>query len=500
MKSFFILFAFVALSSTQISAQEKKQTYIESKEDFPNPERGFYRPTEAKASHYVPLTSSQLQAIRLPYTLKGARYTLASTLLYRGFLLDSFVHAPIAEWYLQKMQQDFALIREAGMKVIVRFAYTNTAKSGDCGDAYKICPPYGDAPKEIVLLHIEQLKPILQQNADVIAVLQMGFIGIWGENYFTDYFGDASTNKLGRVMDSSWNDRHEVLKKLLDAVPASRMVQVRTPQIKQRFVYGAQATIEAAPLSESEAFSGADKARVGLHNDCFLASADDYGTFYDYGNSTSKRDSANEVLRAYFKEDSRYVAVGGETCDNTFSPQNDCAPAGYAETEMRAMHYSYLNASYNMDVVNDWEKGGCMENIKRNLGYRFVLREASMPSKATKGKTVSFTIQLENQGYASPFNQRPAQIVLRNKQTGKNYFITTKADVRFWFSGKITWQELFQIPMSLPVGAYAVFINLPDAAASLSAKPAYSIRFANDSVWEARTGFNALHHTITISQ
>jgi hypothetical protein len=132
------------------------------------------------------------------------------------------------------------------------------------------------------------------------------------------------------------------------------------------------------------AFNQSYPSRIGFHNDCFLASADDYGTFNDYGNSANKRDTANVRMRTYFKADSRYTAVGGETCDDAFSPQNDCAPAGYAEEEMRSMHYSYLNAGYNQDVINDWDSAGCMENIKRKLGYRFVLHKAVLPTSVAK--------------------------------------------------------------------------------------------------------------------
>src|SRR5690606_17462643 len=136
-------------------------------------------------------------------------------------------------------------------------------------------PPYGDAPVHIVLQHVQQLKPLLHKNADVIAVLQEGFIGIWGENYFTDYFGDASDNGAGVILDSNWQHRNRLLQALLDALPATRTVQVRTPQIKQRFVYGPRASINAAPLTEKEFLHGGYASRVGFHNDCFLASPDD---------------------------------------------------------------------------------------------------------------------------------------------------------------------------------------------------------------------------------
>src|SRR5213076_2704217 len=156
-------------------------------------------------------------------------------------------------------------------------------------------------------------------------------------------------------------------------------------------------------------------ARIGFHNDCFLASADDYGTFYDIGNSSTKRGPATATLRQYMAQDSRYTAVGGETCDDAFSPQNDCAPLGRAEQEMALMHYSYLNASYNTQVNNDWDSLGCLKSIKQKLGYRLVLKNASFPKLAAKGRNFTVQIQLENIGYASPFNPRPVQLILRNK-------------------------------------------------------------------------------------
>ena len=40
--------------------------------------------------------------------------------------------------------------------------------------------PYGDATKEWMLRHIEQLRPIFSEFEDVIDVVQAGFIGVWG--------------------------------------------------------------------------------------------------------------------------------------------------------------------------------------------------------------------------------------------------------------------------------------------------------------------------------
>ena len=489
-------FIFILLFSFSSFAQINHIVYKESREDFSNPERGFYLPFGTSSEHFTPLNKDELVQFQTqPQQAKSATYSFHGSLIYRAYRLENYKTSAIDDAFLQKMQADFDAVRFAGLKMILRFSYTDKTHTGDCPDEYKICPPYGDAAKEIVLKHIAQLKPLLQKNADVISVLQMGFIGIWGENYFTDYFGDASTNHLGYVADSSWRDRNEILLALLNALPKDRMIDVRTPQIKQRFVYGPQAPVTSKALTEPEGFSETDKARIGFHNDCFLASKDDYGTFYSYGNSSSKRDTANATLRRYFEQDSRYTAVGGETCDDAFSPQNDC---GGAEKEMAAMHYSYLNAAYNNDVNNDWDSGGCVDVIRRSLGYRFVLTDAYLPDAIKARSKIILKIGLKNEGFASPYNPRPLQLILRNERTKTITVIRLKTDIRRWFSGTISFEESITLPKQLEPGRYELLLNMPDAYSSLAERSCYSIRLANESVWEPQTGYNNLNHIITI--
>jgi hypothetical protein len=472
--------------------------YKESGEDFANPERGFYRYAETSAKNFQSLDVNQMKEWRTLQQVNHANYKVYSTLIYRGYVLEGFTDKPLTQTFLDNVQKDFDNARTAGVKLIVRFAYTITTHQGSCPEK-SICPPYGDAPKEIVLNHIFQLKPLLQKNADVIACMQLGFIGIWGENYYSDYFGDPSQNGNGKLVDRNWQERFDVLKALLDALPKERMVQVRVPQMKQRYVYGVSAPTTAAALTEAEAFTETDKARVGFHNDCFLSSPDDYGTYNDYGNSSSSGQSALTALKAYMADDSKYVPVGGETCDDTYSPENDCETAGHAQTEMRNLHYSFLNCAYNNDVNNDWQSGGCMDAIKKNLGYRFVLRNAIYPATNAKaGKQFAFVINLENVGYTSPYNQRPAKLILRNTQNGDTLSFNIDTDVRKWYSGKVSLNIKIVLPSSMPRGEYEVLLFSPDASSSLAARPEYAIRFANENVWEEETGYNKLSFKIKI--
>jgi hypothetical protein len=475
--------------------------YVADGTDFPNPERGFYRYSATDANNYVQLNINELKSYRTGRTVAGGSYSVMSTLVFRYFILNGFNNAPLSTALLNNIQADFDIARQAGIKLIPRFTYTNTTNAGTCGEGF-ICPPYGDAPKAIVLNHINQLKPLLTANADVIACVQMGFIGTWGENYYTDYFGDASSNAgQGKLLDNNWQDRFEILQALLNALPKDRMVQVRYPQFKQRFVYGVTAGLNSAPLNDIEAFNQSDKARIAFHNDCFLSGPDDTGTYDDYGNSTTPRSGDNTVvdaLRTYKKQDSKYVAIGGETCMDTYSPQNDCENAGHAQTEMAAMHYSFLNADYNTAVNEDWQTGGCINNIKIKLGYRFVLKDATFPKKAKAGASINIIINLDNVGYASPFNARPVQLLLRNKTTGAVSKFDLNTDIRRWFSGAVKIEQRILLPAGIAPGEYEMLLNMPDKYAAVSTRSEYAIRLANQDVWEEATGYNKLNHVLQV--
>jgi hypothetical protein len=473
-------------------------SYIESDSDFANPERGFYRVAETYANNYEPLDVEQMKQWRTLQKADDGNYKVYSSLVFRDIVLEGYTDKSLPQGLLDKINNDFDAARKAGVKLILRFCYTITTNSGSCPEGF-ICPPYGDAPKNIILNQITQLKPLLQNNVDVIACMQMGFVGTWGENYYSDYFGDPSSNGKGKLTDKNWSDKNEVLKALLDALPQSRMIQVRTPQMKQRYVYGIDAPTSSSPLTDANAFDGSDASRIGFHNDCFLSSPNDYGTYNDYGNSSSSSGDAYSILHAYAAADGKYDVVGGETCDDTYSPQNDCENAGKAQTEMRNMHYSFLNCAYNNDVNDDWETGGCMDAIKKDLGYRFVLRNAIFPKAAIKaGMQLAFTLNIENVGYASPYNARPIKLVMRNKTSNKEFVFDVDSDVRKWYSGNNSIHIKIITEGDMPAGDYNLFLFLPDASETLAQRPEYAIRLANENVWQQATGYNDLHETITL--
>jgi len=210
-------------------------TYKASQEDFPNPERGFfiernYNPGR-RAGRPDGFTLDDLRAAR----------TKGMTMVRAVYTLTPFRDALLSPEFLAHFTADFALLRQAGFKVIPRFAYN----AGPIGAQ--------DASLARVLEHIEQLKPILRENADVIAFVEAGFAGAWGEWH-------SSTNGMFYTPPppalTTINDKTRAIVAALLAALPDRMVALRCPRFKEQLT-------GPEPLSLKEAFTGTLKARIG---------------------------------------------------------------------------------------------------------------------------------------------------------------------------------------------------------------------------------------------
>ena len=65
-------------------------SYQPSSNDFPNPERGFYRYSETRSASYTLLDQTTLENYRLLHTPPSAGYSIYSTLVFRYFFLEDF--------------------------------------------------------------------------------------------------------------------------------------------------------------------------------------------------------------------------------------------------------------------------------------------------------------------------------------------------------------------------------------------------------------------------
>lgn len=426
---------------------------------FPNPERGFY-------DQEAPLWLGTNRTTQSVSTLRGLRAQgIAMTRWY--LLIDEFRTAPISADTLTFIRTQFANAREAGIKVIPRFAYNFPE-----GGTYPYPDP--DAPRDRVLEHIAQLEPILREYADVIAFMEIGFVGAWGEWH-------SSTNNLVSEQTGINDNSRAIIDRLLLALPPERMIAMRYPPYKLD-LYGSQ------PLTPEQAFSGTPQARMGAHNDCFLASSTDWGTYPS--NAT-----ARETIKTFLSLDNRFLPQGGETCNagTDAQPYIGCANA---LAELARLRYSTLNIDYEQNVINGWRTGGCFASIADRLGYRFRLMGAALSETAAAGGAFDIAFTIINEGFASPYNPRGLEIVLRSLTSGALYRlpIQTLHDPRRWLpdAGEITVSVAAGLPATMPEGRYEVLLNLPDPQPTLYARPEYAIRLANSGMWESATGFNRL--------
>lgn len=192
-------------------------TYTASDNIIPNPERGLFQYTE---THYVSDNSGHTALSSS--VLSTERLTAGRSLVYREFVIPKFLTLDTLDSaWLTLVANDLSAIRTAGCKAILRFAYSTTGSTS--------APPYSaDPPVSRVVSHIAQLSTVINVAADIVDAVQAGFIGMWGEWYYSDNFGD-----LGILTEQNKSDRLQVLNALIDNLDPRIYIQLRYPGLKK---------------------------------------------------------------------------------------------------------------------------------------------------------------------------------------------------------------------------------------------------------------------------
>jgi hypothetical protein len=436
------------LAATSEQEAESVRRYRRDEGPVANPERGFY------------LGGSHCE--RQPFDvamLRDYRRREGITLLMCVFYLGAFRDAPIDAAALHTFEEQMDRVREAGFKAIVRFAYSDE-------------PAADDAGVDRIAGHLRQLTPVLRRHRDVLLVFQEGFIGAWGEGALSRHFGDTNALTLQQI-----HARTDLRGLIAAAVPDGRVIQVRTPFLKQ-LSFGTE------PVGASEIRAGLAAARVGHYNDCFLHGPVDSGTYRD-----------RPVEDRYLAAETTFLPMGGETC-GLAPPRTDCP---IALAELRQFHWSFLNLNYHPDVLAGWRDQGCFDEIGRRLGYRLRLTDGRFPRRVRSGESLRIRLNLHNSGWAAPFNRRRAYLVLRHVRSGGVEVIALESDPRTWLAGTdIALDQAPRLPARVSPGTYRLWLALPDPESHLAGRPEYAIRLANADLWDARTGWNDLQAEIEV--
>lgn len=449
--TFLIVFTFINCGSGSTSTEEdevlvdniSKITYRTSSKVISNPERGFMHSWSADSE------GNPIDVVRLE-NLKNENVTLILRLYY----LDAFKDSDLSVTQLDLIKTDFERLREAGIKCVLRFAYNSNQD-------------HTDAPLSIIERHLDQLKPLFTDNADVISFVQAGFIGSWGEWFFT-------TNNL-----NSLANQKAVVDKLLEVLPKEIKIQLRTPLYKQTIFDTSN------PIDASIGYGTTDIARVGFHNDCFLASANDIGTYQDI-----------IAEKNYISQEALFVPTGGETCPPVGISSASCIKA---DVEMSLLKWTYLNLDYYGPVLNVWRNDDCFEDFQKELGYRILLKSSSLEKEIAVNGNLELNAIFDNIGFAPVYSTKNTFLIFKTLDGVTTYKKELQFDIR-----KVIPAVNFDLNESvslsgIPAGQYQLFLKIEDTFESLSDRPEYSIQLANDNTWDATEGINDLLHTLTIN-
>lgn len=422
LKVIFLLLSLTVYSQTYI-------TYQPTDEVLFNTERGFTKFTGTNSTNYSLLNLNTLN------NYKNSQDKIS--LIYRGFYLPLNT---IPQSYLNNMQTDFNTIRQSGLKVIVRFAYAETT---NCGSN---CQP----TKAQILAHIQQLAPVLNNNIDVISTIQMGFIGGYGEWYYTNSseFGHESYTNY---TNQQWQNRKDIVDKLLNIVP-NISIQLRYPYAKKK-MYG-------------EGY----KDRIGYFNDAFLNTYGDEGFFPISQNAIPSQLQINEVI-----EQTSLNPMMGET--NGVSNRTNGVNA---IVEMDLYNWSAINKDYHTTVINSWINDGTYNEIRNRLGYRYEFKSSIWN---LNNNILEYSIDIRNTGFANVFSKKKVYLKL-NEYIYLLDIDLNNQESEFSIQGTINTENL-------PNGIYHAYLWIPDI--NLQDRSDYSIRIANLNVWE--NGLNRLNYS-----
>lgn len=397
--------------------------------DMPNPERGWY----AFGEDLSQTTEKRVKEIYRD----GFRISFATVNLWQ------YRMSPMPQDYIDSLNRGFELYRANGVKVLLRVVYNYEANSPD-------------APLPVIMIHLNQLKPMLAQNTDVIAYVQAGLVGSWGEWH-------SSTNELTQPPAKA-----AIRDALLAAVPQSLYVQFRYPRDLMAWL--------PKPLDASGAFKGTPQARTSTHNDCFMSSPNDVGTY------ASAPEATQVAEREYVRAVTDWTPYGGETCSGFAPTRQTCADI---LKEGPAYHLTYLNRYFFVDFHKQWQAEGCFDEVSRQLGYRMQIDQVTHAPTVAAGQDVTVNVDMRNVGWSRIFSARKMVVSLRDKESGTVIEARGDADMRMLPpQGKASTKVAvsLKVPEGTPAGNYAVWLAMPDVGQKTVTDPRFAVRFANEDV------------------
>jgi hypothetical protein len=417
--------AVAAQAADRWNGRPRTVTFSSSNANFPNPDRGFYA---WGGRDFV--SGFDLASIQVGHA-EGMRLALANV------HLGAYRNTDLPDAFLATLAAHLADVRAAGMKVILLFAYDFSEQGQDATAAQ-------------ITRHLQQLQPVLNAHADVIPFMRAGFIGAWGEWHSSKGGNSCGFHSGDTACTTARTNRTSVRDALLRYVPATTQLSFRYPSDLQSWYP-----------------KGDGPARVGAHNDCFLAGPTDTGTY------------TSATQRPYVHALTQRASFGGETCENAELPLRKACSDILSEGP--SYHLAWLNSAYATSVLSAWKREGCYGQVAGSMGYRLQLDAVTHDATVAAGHVATVLVDLRNVGWARMFTARRLVLTLRQQTTGAT--ITLGAGDLSALPAQATASSRIAIQVAMPqnaqAGAYDVLLSAPDVFASTAADPRFAVRFAN---------------------
>jgi hypothetical protein len=458
-----------------------------------NPERGMYfgcvfrrvgeEVPAVEAKYYCPPDEDENDYSTIVAWWLWLAPVCGDTLTWDG--PDSLNTSPV----LSNYAKDLEFFRRKGYKVLFRPRYDRLVEDaeGDQCNVPSTClfnnvgePVFHAASRDLQKNHIEEVAAMLAEYKDVIAFIQAGYLGNWGE-WNTERSSDCaqSYTEANAPMLYCCTDRLEIIDHIVSTYAAAGITQ----DVEFR-----------TPVFANEALAGNASANIGLHNDCFmssnLTSSSDSGTYSDFFRcnpgdceglepcdspqpceSGARGGSLRNFLssaasRAWAEVETANFSFGGETCASDGNERwRICDNMTDATGDPTKLHLVYLNAEHHRDSVPTWELGDtdldtCYDEIRSALGYRFEVTTVEYTKTVTLGQNFLVRVYLTNTGWAKLHKPRQAWLLLRNGSTVLPPYEFSSGDVASWAPG-----QPMTISVNAPapsVGEYEVRLWIPD--------------------------------------
>lgn len=471
--------------------------YEESLEEVANPYRGFYK---SEQINYKRGTGNEVRNPKNNFVHLRLDLSDFSANPVKGYDSDCYITDETTDM-LKALRGTLDNCRKNHATVVVRFAYDYkyggyTEDTTDSKGKFHKRSVWEPQSIDTVLQHQDAVGAVLRDYEDIIASVECGVFGKWGEMHGSQILTDEN---LKEVMD-----------KWLEVIPENISVTVRTPELYCRYT---GADLQELDSEDYKTKPGDKTYRVGIFNDGYLGSKSDRGTYKN-----------RETEISWIEDQSTHTLYGGEIVlfEGKGTPLNN---AEYMEKEAFRTHTSYLNIGWNDHVIDDLRestfqgkdpkysgKTSSFTYVQNHLGYRYVVDGVKLTKETTNYENFAAEVSIKNVGFANIVKDMKTTVIIEG-EGGKYEYPVSKlskdkkesaenADPRNWLAGKTSVLKVnLDLPEKMKEGSYKVYLRVAYDENKKGIE-GYPVKFANDdsSIWNETLGANYLGKFKVVSE